>query len=90
MLELGNAKLQLVEIVARNEIQLFDEAAQQRHRLLARADARSAHARRQLTEELLDDVGDTGTTGHDRAAVSVGAADASRAAPARPAPTAPP
>jgi hypothetical protein len=53
MLELSNAKLELVEIVARNEVQLLHEAAQHRHRLLAEAGATSAHARRQLVEQLL-------------------------------------
>ena len=36
MLELGDAKLQLVQIVAGDEVQLLDEGAQKRHRLLAR------------------------------------------------------
>jgi hypothetical protein len=35
MLQLSDAKLQLVQIVARNEIQILGEAAQERHRLFA-------------------------------------------------------
>jgi len=52
MLELSNAKLELVEIVARNEVQLLDEAPQHGHRLLAEAGAASAHARGQLVQQL--------------------------------------
>ena len=90
MLQLSNPKLQLVQVVPSDEIQLFDEAAQERHRLLPRAGARPTHACGQLAEELLDHVGDARTTWHDRAAVSVAAGGASRGEPARPAPTARP
>jgi hypothetical protein len=34
MLQLRDAKLELVQVVAGNEIQILDEAAQERHRLL--------------------------------------------------------
>jgi predicted transcriptional regulator len=50
MLELSDAKLELVQIVARNEVQVLDEAAEQRHRLLADPRAGTAHARGQLAE----------------------------------------
>ena len=87
MLQLRDAKLQLVEVVPGNEIQILDEAAQERHRLLARAGSRAADARGQLPKELLDRVDDSRITWHDRAAVSAGVGGASRGAPARPAPT---
>jgi hypothetical protein len=58
MLELSDAKLELVQIVARNEVQVLDEAAQEPHRLLARACPRAAHARRQLAQQLLESVDD--------------------------------
>jgi hypothetical protein len=90
MLELRDAKLQLVEVVPGNEVQVLDEAAQERHRLLPRTSSRAANARRQLAQELLDRVDDAWITWHDRAAVSAGAGDASRAEPALPAPTATP
>jgi hypothetical protein len=56
MLELGDAKLQLVQIVAGDEVQLVDEGAQKRHRLLARARARAADTGGKLAEELVDHV----------------------------------
>ena len=90
MLELRDAKLQLVEVVPGNEVQVLDEAAQERHRLLPRTGSRAADARRQLAEELLERIDDSGITGHDRAAVSGAAGDASRDEPALPAPTATP
>ena len=90
MLQLRDAKLQLVEVVPSNEIQVLDEAAQERHRLLPRAGSRAADARRQLAEELLDRVDDSRITWHDRAAASSVAGAASRGEPGRPAPTASP
>jgi hypothetical protein len=90
MLELRDAKLQLVEVVPGNEVQVLDDAAQERHRLLSRTGSRAADARRQLAEKLLDRLDDSGITGHDRAAVSAAVGDASRAEPALPAPTASP
>lgn len=87
MLELSNAKLELVQIVPRNEVQIFDEAPQEPHRLLAGARPGAAHPCRQLAQQLLEGLDDTRATGHGRAA-SNGAADgASRASPAPPAPT---
>ncbi len=88
MLQLSHPKLQLVQIVACDEVQILDEAAQERHRLLPRACARSAHAGRKLTEQLLEDFDESRTSGHGRAASSGGAAGASRGEPARTAPTA--
>ena len=88
MLELGDAKLQLVQIVAGDEVQLLDEGAQKRHRLLARARARAADTGGKLAEELVDHVGDAVATGHGRADASDGAGGASRGVPARPARTA--
>jgi hypothetical protein len=87
MLELSNAKLELVQIVPRNEVQIFDEAPQEPHRLLAGARPGAAHARGKLAEQFLEGFDDAWITGHGRAA-STGAADgASRVAPAPPAPT---
>jgi hypothetical protein len=54
MLELRNSKLQLVEIVARDEIQLVDERAQHRHRLLAQLRLAPTHACGQLAEQLFE------------------------------------
>jgi hypothetical protein len=88
MLELGDAKLQLVQIVAGDEVQLLDEGAQERHRLLAGPCARPADTGRKFPEEFLDHIGDAVATGHGRADASGGAGGASRGAPARPAPTA--
>ena len=87
MLELRDPKLQLVQIVPRNEIQVLDEAAQERHRVLARSRPRAADPSRKLAEQLFENFGDARTTGHGRAASSAAAAGASRAAPAPRAPT---
>ena len=88
MLQLRDAKLQLVEVVPGNEVQVLDEAAQERHRLLTRAGSRTADACRELAEELLDRIDDAWITWHGRAAVSGDVGGASRAEPALPAPTA--
>jgi hypothetical protein len=58
MLELSNAKLELVQIVTRNEVQLLDEASQQPHRLLTGARTGAAHTRGQLAQQLLEDFDD--------------------------------
>jgi hypothetical protein len=82
MLELSDAKLELVQIVARNEVQILDEAPQEPDRLLPRARPGAAHTRRQLAQQLLEDLDDPGVSGHARAASCAGAGAASaRAAP---------
>lgn len=89
MLQLGHTKLQLVQIVACDEVQILDEAAQQRRRLLPRPGSRPAHACGKLAEQLLEDFDDSrAATGHGRAASSGDAGGASRDEPARTAPTA--
>ena len=57
MLELRDAELELVELVARHEVELVDERAQQRRAPAPRASSRLPRsAARQLDEELLDGV----------------------------------
>src|SRR5581483_9137036 len=90
VLDLGDAELELVELVAGHEVELRDERAHRLQRLLGEPRAAAAHARRQLHEELLEDVDDPLATARGHAASCDGAAAASRAAPAHPAPTGPP
>src|SRR5205814_1092322 len=83
---LCDAKLELVDLVARDEVQLVDERPQRAERLLREPRPTAAQTCRQLDEELLDDVGDALATARDHAASCGGAACASRGVPARPAP----
>ena len=55
VLELRDAKLELVEIVARDEVQLVDERAHRAERLLGELRAAAAQPRGKLDEQLLDD-----------------------------------
>jgi hypothetical protein len=54
MLELRDAKLELVELVAGDEVELLDETAKESDGLLADARATSPYACRKLAEQLLD------------------------------------
>lgn len=91
MLQLSDPQLELVQVVAGNEIQVLDEAAKHGERLLARTRPASTHARRQLAEQLLEQLHEPGVvTGHGRAVSSGVAGGASPAAPAPRAPTARP
>src|SRR5207248_2060303 len=83
VLELGDAKLDLVELVAGHEVQIVGECAQHAERLLREPGPAAAHARRQLEDELLDRVGDPLATARGHAVSSVAAGGASRGAPAR-------
>src|SRR5512142_2392427 len=89
MLELGDAELELVEVLARDEVQLVDERAHRAERLLGQPRLTSAHAGGELDEQLLEDVREPLATARDHAASSGGAGGASRAAPAPPGRTAP-
>jgi hypothetical protein len=62
MFQLRHAKLELVEIVPRDEIQVLDERAQEGHPLLADALLTAAHACRELAEQLLEHVDDPRVT----------------------------
>ena len=90
MLQLSHPKLQLVQIVTRNEVQILDEAAKEAGRLLPRPRPRAANARGQIAQQLLEDFDDPVVSGHARAASCAGAGAASRAVPAPRARTATP
>jgi hypothetical protein len=62
MLQLRHAKLELVEIVPRNEVQVLDERAQEGHPLLAGALLTAADPRRELAEQLFERVDDPRVT----------------------------
>ncbi len=85
VLELSDAQLDLVELVARHEIQILDERAHRRERLLREPGPAAADARRQLEDELLDRVDDPLATARGHAVSNAAAGVSSRAAPARPA-----
>src|SRR3954454_14540782 len=79
MLELRDAKLELVEVLARDEAELARDRVQGTDRLLADALARAAHARRELRDQLLDRSADL-VSGRGHVASCAGAAGASRGA----------
>ncbi|HLX19076.1 MAG TPA: hypothetical protein VKR23_02890 [Gaiellaceae bacterium] len=58
MLQLSDAKLELVELLPGNEVELLDEPSEEAERLLADSRPASAHARGELAEQLLDRFGD--------------------------------
>ncbi len=89
MLELGDAQLELVEVVTRHELQVVDERMQRAECLFRELCTASAHARRELEDQLLERIDDPLATARDHAASSAGAGAASRAAPVRTARTAP-
>src|SRR5512133_3543015 len=87
MLELRDAELELVELIAGHEIELGDERAQRVQRLLGEPRTPAAQPRRELDEQLLEDVGQPLATARGHAASCGGAGGASRGAPAPTAPT---
>ena len=84
MLELRDAELELVEIVAGHEVQLLDEPPHRIDCALGEACATAAQLGGELDEELLKDVRETRATWRGHAASSAGAGGASRAAPVHP------
>ena len=81
MLELRDAELELVEVVARHEVELLDERAQCADSGLGETRAAAAQAGRKLDHELLEDLGEALATARGHAASSAGAAAASRGSP---------
>src|SRR3954453_8065826 len=79
MLELRDAKLELVEVLARHQAELARDRSQDTDGLLTDALARTAHARRQLGDQLLERPADL-VSGRGHAASCAGAAGASRGA----------
>src|SRR5947208_5356676 len=77
VLELRDAKLELVEVLARDQAELACDRIHHADRLLADALARAAHARRQLGDQLLERSADL-VSGRGHAASCAGAAGASR------------
>src|SRR5690348_11566034 len=90
MLELSHAELELVDVVARDEVQLVGRGADERENLLGELPCAAAQTTRDLYEELLQDVGDAVATARAHAASSDDAGAAAHAAPGPPAPTARP
>src|SRR6266516_1623308 len=84
MLELRYPKLELVELVARHEIELVGDPAQHREGAFREPFPAAAQTARQLGEELLDRVEEQiGATARGHAASSGAAATASRGARSR-------
>src|SRR5204862_3374881 len=88
VLELGDAKLQLVVVVARHEVQLLREHAESAEALLGELRAAASEPGRQLAEQLLERVDEPLATARGHAASCAAAAAASLGAPAPTAPTA--
>src|SRR5436190_23714704 len=87
MLELSHPELELVEVVPRHEVELVGDPAECREGALREARAASAHAARQLENQLLEHVEEQpAATALCHAASCAAAGAAFRAAPA---PTAP-
>ena len=87
MLELRDAELELVEVVASDETELVGKGAKRTQRLTRQPRPAAAHTPRKLCDELLERVEDPLATAGAHAASSGDARGASRAAPGRPAPT---
>src|SRR5205814_6999729 len=85
---LCNAQLELVELVARHEVELRDQHAHGAERLIRQPGTTAAQPRGQLDQQLLEDVGDPVATGRGHAASCCGAGGASRDVPPPTAPTA--
>src|SRR5579884_348189 len=89
MLELGDAELELVELVPRHEVELVHERTERRHGPLRQPLASAPEPRGQLGQQLLDGVEERpAATARGHAASSAAAAAAAPAAPGPRAPTA--
>ena len=90
MLELRDAKLELVDLVAKDEIELCGERLQHADGLLGDLRLAAAHPLGQLGEQLAEHFGRPSATARGHAVSCAGAGGAARGAPARPARTARP